>query len=230
MQNVFRSLRCFLYKSIYPHIDVCSNKCSPRLVPNVSCVRSQIALRTPTCPERRQVRCCRTHRHFAKLCFRRCWSKRMVPDRKTQHLYNFTVFCPPLFVFLFYQKKKFDNPPQTTTVILLSLLEGGRYFCAFIVLLYVSMIWLSNFVLFVKLGLLEACNIATHLYSRLGTYFNNENICRLSRCLTGTTTTATSCNPLRLHATSNVDDDRVIPSSTKYHFPTATFTRTFCVG
>ena len=39
VQNVFRSLRCFLGKSTCRHIDVgLEKKCSPRLVPKISCV------------------------------------------------------------------------------------------------------------------------------------------------------------------------------------------------
>ena len=58
------------------------------------------ALRTSTCPERRQVRCCRTHFNFAKLLFWRCQPKRMMPDRKLQLLHNYTAFCPHIFVLL----------------------------------------------------------------------------------------------------------------------------------
>ena len=40
VQDVFRSLPCFLGKSTHPHIDVGSNECSPRLVPDTSCARA----------------------------------------------------------------------------------------------------------------------------------------------------------------------------------------------
>ena len=87
-----------------------SEKCSLRLAHNISCFRL-FALRTSTCPERRQVRCCRTHLKFAKLLFRRCLSKRMMPDRKTPtfiqlHRLFFFAHIFSFCSFLFFQKKR----------------------------------------------------------------------------------------------------------------------------
>ena len=83
-QNVFRSLRCFLGKSTRPHIDVDSEKCSPRLDLHISCARP-VVFRTSTCHKRCQVHCCRT------IAFCRApLSRSFKPDRKLHSLNNYT--------------------------------------------------------------------------------------------------------------------------------------------
>ena len=71
VQNVFRSLRCFLDKSTCPHVDVGAKNahCAASLTFPASAL---FALLTSTCPKRRQVPCCGKHLKFAQLFFWRC--------------------------------------------------------------------------------------------------------------------------------------------------------------
>ena len=89
----------FSMKSTCPHIDVGRNRRSPPFI-QIFPTSALVASRTSTCPERRQVRCCRTHLNFAKFLFRRCWSKRKMPDRKLKLSIHYTVCCRHLFVLL----------------------------------------------------------------------------------------------------------------------------------
>ena len=89
----------FSMKSNRPHIDLGRNRRSPPFI-QIFPTSALVASRTSTCPERRQVRCCRTHLNFAKFLFRRCWSRRTMPDRKLKLSFHYTVCCRLLLVLL----------------------------------------------------------------------------------------------------------------------------------
>ena len=111
VQNVFGSLRFFLDERTNPHRRGLEQMLTT-LRPWWSCAPAPLVLRTPTCPERRQVRCCGTQLHFAKLLLRRCQSERMMPDRNRFFLFTTTpCFCPLPFVLLhlFCQSQNFTS-------------------------------------------------------------------------------------------------------------------------
>ena len=84
--------------------------------PYIFCVRRIcFIVRTSTCRESRQARRCTTHLKLSKLFFLRYKSKRRMPDRNVQVLYNYTFFFANKCSFCFHSVVKFDDPPQTTT-------------------------------------------------------------------------------------------------------------------
>ena len=145
VQNVFGSLRFFLDERTNPHRRGLELMLTT-LRPQWSCAPAPLVLRTPTCPERRQVRCCGTQLHFAKLLLRRCQSERMMPDRN-RFLYTTTpFFCPlPFVLLLLFAKAKILPPATNNDRIFLFVIFALSSFAIFLHFFIVRKIGLVGF-------------------------------------------------------------------------------------